>query len=442
MTILSRGLLLVSLTLTLLAPGAWGELEDEVRRIASQLRCPVCQNLSVADSPSELATQMRDVIREKLGQGEREEAIQAYFVSKYGEWVLLAPTKQGMNLLVWLLPGLALAGGGVGLVVTLRRWRGRANVQKPVLADADHHYRAQLTQDLEAMDVGDVEIDTYRSPGAGPADELHQELQAARAALYGAIKELELDYHAGRLSEDDYRALRHHDEARGVALLKRLEAAQEKERKQSGVMETRTPMQRTQRPAEAKAEAVPAVARIPLRLAVGGALLVSFGIALGFFLSGSLSPRMEGGSITGDFLTGTSSPQGMPAMPGMAGGVMPGGGSSTEAGQKRPLSPQMLAGMLQAAHASLEQGRYGEAMAAYRAILDRDPRNVEALTHLGVILGNGGHVEEALMAFERALAIDPQAVHALFDKGTVLYELKQDYAGGVAGCRARAPLPV
>jgi len=44
--------------------------------------------------------------------------------------------------------------------------------------------------------------------------------------------------------------------------------------------------------------------------------------------------------------------------------------------------------------------------------------NVEALTHLGVILGSGGHAEEALMAFERALAIDPQAVHALFDKGS------------------------
>ncbi|MGH7256720.1 MAG: cytochrome c-type biogenesis protein, partial [Nitrospirales bacterium] len=63
------------------------DLEEQARIIASDLRCPVCQNLSVADSPSELARQMRDLIREQLREGKSPEEIKAYFVSKYGEWV-------------------------------------------------------------------------------------------------------------------------------------------------------------------------------------------------------------------------------------------------------------------------------------------------------------------------------------------------------------------
>lgn len=438
---LSQGLLLISLALTLLASVAWGELEDEVRRIAAQLRCPVCQNLSVADSPGELANQMRDVIREKLAQGEGEEHIKAYFVSKYGEWVLLAPTKRGLNLLVWILPGLALVGGGAGVVVTLRRWRARATAEMPVLSAADSRYRAQLAQELEAMDRAEEVLDRPRSAGEGPAHEVSQELQAERAALYGGIKEIELDYHAGKLSGDDYHALRQRDEARGVELLKRLAAGQGRQPQARGATETRAPRQRPHRPAAAEAGAVEAGAvgagsGRPLRLAVGGIFLVGFGLALGFLLAGSLRPRMEGDGITGDFLTGTSSPQGMPGMPGMAGGVMPGGAAAPEAGPKRPLSPQMLAGMLQAAHVSLDQGRYAEAMTAYRAVLDRDPQNVDALTHLGVILQIGGHTEGALLAFDSALAIDPQYLHALHNKGAVLYELKQDYAGAIQAWEA------
>jgi tetratricopeptide (TPR) repeat protein len=87
--------------------------------------------------------------------------------------------------------------------------------------------------------------------------------------------------------------------------------------------------------------------------------------------------------------------------------------------------------MLQAAHASLDAGRYQEAIAAYTAILKRDQRNVDAITHLGVILALAGHHAEALEAFDRALAIDPNYAHALWDKAGV-QEARQDHAGAVA----------
>jgi cytochrome c-type biogenesis protein CcmH len=120
------GLLLL---IAALGPGALAAgaavSEDEVQAIASQLRCVVCQNLSVADSPSEMAGQMRDLIRERLAAGDRREEVLAYFVQRYGDWVLLAPPARGLNLVLWLAP-LAAVVGGLAVALTLaRRWRRR-----------------------------------------------------------------------------------------------------------------------------------------------------------------------------------------------------------------------------------------------------------------------------------------------------------------------------
>jgi cytochrome c-type biogenesis protein CcmH/NrfG len=87
--------------------------------------------------------------------------------------------------------------------------------------------------------------------------------------------------------------------------------------------------------------------------------------------------------------------------------------------------------MLDAARASLAQGRYGEAIAAYQAVLKRDPKNVEAMTHLGLIVALGGHADAAPETFDRALAIDPSYPPALLYLGQVLYEAKRDTAGAV-----------
>ena len=100
--------------------------EREAREIAATLRCPVCQNLSVADSPSELAQQMRELIRRKVAAGERREQIVDYFVARYDEDLLLDPPKRGLNLLLWLGPGLVLAAAAALLTRSLRRWRRRS----------------------------------------------------------------------------------------------------------------------------------------------------------------------------------------------------------------------------------------------------------------------------------------------------------------------------
>lgn len=87
-------------------------LDRRTREVASELRCPVCQGLSIADSPSELAQEMKGLVREQLASGKSPEQVRAYFIDKYGEWVLLAPKPEGFNLLVYLLPAALVMGGG------------------------------------------------------------------------------------------------------------------------------------------------------------------------------------------------------------------------------------------------------------------------------------------------------------------------------------------
>jgi cytochrome c-type biogenesis protein CcmH/NrfF len=99
-------------------------LEARTTRLASQLRCPVCQGLSIQDSPSELAQQMRSMIRTKLDSGQTEEQVRAYFLDRYGERILLAPKPAGFNLLVYFLPLLALAAGGALIFYAVRKWSG------------------------------------------------------------------------------------------------------------------------------------------------------------------------------------------------------------------------------------------------------------------------------------------------------------------------------
>ncbi|MGK7312499.1 MAG: cytochrome c-type biogenesis protein [Candidatus Longimicrobiales bacterium M2_2A_002] len=97
-------------------------LERSYVRVARQLRCPVCQQLSILDSPAELAVEMRAVVRERLEAGDSEEEVLAYFVSKYGQWVLLDPPKEGFNLVVWLAPLVLLLGGALVLGKVFAGW--------------------------------------------------------------------------------------------------------------------------------------------------------------------------------------------------------------------------------------------------------------------------------------------------------------------------------
>lgn len=127
------------------------EVEDRVRTIASELRCVVCQNLSVADSPSDLAKEMRNVVRELVQQGKSREEIDAYFVSRYGEYVLLSPPKRGFNLLVWGLPFLAIVVGGGAVYLVARRWTEQVPAGRPAI---DRAYAERVQRELRDREQG------------------------------------------------------------------------------------------------------------------------------------------------------------------------------------------------------------------------------------------------------------------------------------------------
>ncbi|MBI2889940.1 MAG: cytochrome c-type biogenesis protein CcmH [Nitrospirae bacterium] len=124
-------------------------VEKRVRALATELRCPVCQNLSVADSPSTMAVQMRSLIREEIEKGATEDQVRSFFVQKYGEWILLAPLKSGFNWLLWLGGPVLLLAGLVGIVFWVARRRRPIEDVPPVSAETAARIEKALKERLE-----------------------------------------------------------------------------------------------------------------------------------------------------------------------------------------------------------------------------------------------------------------------------------------------------
>ena len=189
------------------------DIDEQARNIAQELRCVVCQNLSVADSPSEMAQQMRGVVREQLRAGKTPQEVKDFFVSKYGEWVLLAPTTRGFSLLVWVLPFVVLVLGIALALWLLRRWS--ANKTKPVGSPTNSDLLARVRSDAT----------TSESLAIDPEDSSpHAQLRQERARLYAELKELEFDYQAGKLAESDYAMLKLDIENKAAGVLQQLDS--------------------------------------------------------------------------------------------------------------------------------------------------------------------------------------------------------------------------
>ena len=110
-------------------------LEAKVREVAAKLRCPTCRALSVLDSPSGLAQEMRGLIREQLRAGKTTDEVMAYFVDRYGEWILLEPKAEGFNWTVWLLPIFLVLGGLAFVWLTARRWVQQGQARAAALVE-------------------------------------------------------------------------------------------------------------------------------------------------------------------------------------------------------------------------------------------------------------------------------------------------------------------
>lgn len=93
---------------------------ERVDTIAGELRCPVCQGLSVKDSPSRTAREMRDLVAQRVAEGRSDDEIRTEFRRSYGDWIFLSPPLLGLTGLVWLVPLAALVIGGLFALRLLR----------------------------------------------------------------------------------------------------------------------------------------------------------------------------------------------------------------------------------------------------------------------------------------------------------------------------------
>jgi cytochrome c-type biogenesis protein CcmH len=116
-------------------------LESRARALSAELRCLVCQNESIDDSEAPLARDIRLLIREGIGKGESNDAVRAYLVSRYGDFILLKPPFKPETVLLWLSPVLIL-GLGAGAALYARR---RAPIETPRLSAEEEARLAALT---------------------------------------------------------------------------------------------------------------------------------------------------------------------------------------------------------------------------------------------------------------------------------------------------------
>jgi len=119
-------------------------LEARARALSKELRCLVCQNESIDESHAELAHDIRALLRERLEQGDSDEQVRQFLVSRYGEFVLLKPPFEPATYALWLGPPALLAVGAVALLLRLRR---RAGAEAPPLSEAERRRLARLLEE-------------------------------------------------------------------------------------------------------------------------------------------------------------------------------------------------------------------------------------------------------------------------------------------------------
>jgi cytochrome c-type biogenesis protein CcmH len=111
--------------------------------LETQLKCPECQGLSVADSQAPTSRAIRADIKRRIKDGESDEQIRQAYVDTYGESILLTPQDSGVSLIVWILPVVVLALGATGIVFALRRNRGEPHLHASEaderLVEREHH---------------------------------------------------------------------------------------------------------------------------------------------------------------------------------------------------------------------------------------------------------------------------------------------------------------
>jgi cytochrome c-type biogenesis protein CcmH/NrfG len=234
-----------------------------------------------------------------------------------------------------------------------------------------------------------------------------QELRAEKDILLRAIKDLEFDLASGKLSHQDYSAMRSKYEGRAMAVLQELDAHE------VALLKRQQPSTLPQQPALSPMKTSSPLWSRPVFAASVIGLLIAI-VGGGGFLLGRVTQEVS--------------------VEGMAREASQGSGGQMTATMEARLSqnPRDLEALVGLGRIYLQMGQLPKAIELYKRALDIDANNVSALSGMAMILAQAGHSDQALILFDRALAINPQVPMALLFKGRILYEEKKDYAGAIA----------
>ncbi len=353
--------------------------------IESVVRCPTCEDLSVAQSSAPTAVAVRSAVSQLIAEGRSDQQIEAYLVARYGSSIVLDPPASGWSLLVWLLPLLGALAATTALVVVLVRRR-----RQPGGED----------------DGGDT--------GPVLTPEVAEE---RRSFLLRSLADADAEYLAGDLSDQDYLALRQRDMVRLTAL-----DAQDGRQRAAASAPDRSSVALDDRVAEAEppatgaraAEDPEADARPPSGPRrrgrrswwfLGGAAL-AFGAALVLAVTLFASTRQPGQSITGTFAQSQA---------------------------------QQIEETLAQAATDENQGQAGQAAQLYQSVLDKHPANEVALAQLGWLEYQTGVqgdsaslISDARAKLNRAVGLDPGDYAARLYLGTLLLQRDGNASGAVS----------
>ncbi len=125
------------------------QLEERFKKLSNELRCPTCQGLAVKDSDAGFSTSIKGKIRELMEKGNSDEEIIAYFIERYGEWILRAPPVSGFNLVLWILPGAAIITVFLWVLYRSKKW-----VEKPTkgLTELSPEEEQKIMDDLSRFE--------------------------------------------------------------------------------------------------------------------------------------------------------------------------------------------------------------------------------------------------------------------------------------------------
>ena len=129
--------------------------ESRARDLSRELRCMVCQNQSIDDSDAPLARDLRLLVRERIASGDSDAEVMNFLVARYGEFVLLKPRLNAHTWLLWLLPPLALAGGGLALWGFGRRRAKSGTAEDQALFELTPDEEARLERLIDAEPAAD-----------------------------------------------------------------------------------------------------------------------------------------------------------------------------------------------------------------------------------------------------------------------------------------------